>query len=325
VDWLTPDPSADVRGALLLMLYLAAVVLTVAACRRLFQRCDPTPQLPMPMVPADPDPYEIAYLRDGVKAVTNCLIFALIQQGYLQVVGKRPGKRQTNADRQIAPAGPSSPWRACSVERQTHADREIAPLPGAPERRRLTEMEQLVFDGFSRPRAAGELAYPPRDLQRQVAPGCAPYEERLRREQLLPAPDAQGIRYLVALAGYLTIIGLSIGLWMGLSIVAGAQDASHNSFFLVLTVALNMIALSQLYEKASLGSTARGKAYLQRLQIAFGPLRQQARDRPPTDPAWLLLVALFGITAALADTAYDELAAITSEADAAANCSSCGG
>src|SRR5262245_23833041 len=102
----------------------------------------------MPTIPVDPDPYEIAYLRDGMKAVTQCFIFALVQQGHLQVVRNRPGKRQTNAERQIAPARPASSWRACSLEPQTHIDREIAPLPDTPERRRLTELEQRVLDWF---------------------------------------------------------------------------------------------------------------------------------------------------------------------------------
>ncbi len=67
-------------------LYFIPVVMVAAwvARRLLFRRCDRTLYLPVPPIPANPDPYEVAYLANGSDMVAEVMIVSLTQRGYLR-------------------------------------------------------------------------------------------------------------------------------------------------------------------------------------------------------------------------------------------------
>src|SRR5438067_4383703 len=79
--WSLLDAIATMPGPQFLVLYACVIALTLFVCRLLLRRADSTAALPPALVPSEPDPYEIAYLRGGEKELTRLLICELIERG----------------------------------------------------------------------------------------------------------------------------------------------------------------------------------------------------------------------------------------------------
>lgn len=75
---LTHNALADMYGPSFLLLYAIVIVLTLAYCGWSVSRLDATTEERLPLVPARPDPLEIAYLRGGENEVTRVAVFDLI-------------------------------------------------------------------------------------------------------------------------------------------------------------------------------------------------------------------------------------------------------
>ena len=121
MDWLLNNPIANMSGPHFLLLYGSVILLTLAAALWAAAAPDPTASLPVPLVPSDPDPYEITYLRGGEKEVARVVIIGLTQRGYLQ-----------------------------ATERKER-------LPNHPDPRHLSHLERLVFDRCSSPATEEEI------------------------------------------------------------------------------------------------------------------------------------------------------------------------
>ncbi|BAY61831.1 hypothetical protein NIES22_18980 [Calothrix brevissima NIES-22] len=83
MDALLHNPIADMYGPDFLLLYGSVIVLITIVCGWFVQ--DPTKNQSLPLIPSQPDPYEIAYLRSGAVEVVKVAILNLIQRDYLQV------------------------------------------------------------------------------------------------------------------------------------------------------------------------------------------------------------------------------------------------
>ena len=276
MEWLLHNPIADMYGPTFLLFYAGVVTATLVTCWLLVKKSDWTALMPTPAVPPSPDPYEIAYLREGESGVANAALFGLVQRGYLEVAEEKEGA-------------------------------VIRRAPEHPDPRLLTQLERRLFESFAAPRKA-LTAYGALGLTPEIKAGCQEYESKLRREHLLVPDSARRAARLVLYGGLFVIAGLggyklAVALWKGYT----------NVWFLVGMAVASVVLLGYLCERPFGRLSKRGEAYLKKLQTAYEQLGSRYRHAPSGapagavagfDPSMLLLVGLFG-SYALAGTAYD--------------------
>ncbi len=164
------NPIANMYGPHFLLFY--GFLITVTLLISLWSvRRDSTANLPLPSVPSNPDPYEIAYLRGGENEVTRLVIFDLVQDGYLQI----------NQDR---------------IERSLNY----------PDPIHLSAIEREAFDWFFAPRSVREVFQS--SLPVNVQKHCTVYEQHLLNDQLLFPKTTKEIANRVAKTGMFIILGL---------------------------------------------------------------------------------------------------------------------
>ena len=95
------NPITELTGYEFLLFYVVVIAATLLVSWWWARTSDPTAGMPVPAVPREPDPYEIAYLRGGENELTRVVIVALTQRGYLRVVQKEKGWWQSSSDPQI--------------------------------------------------------------------------------------------------------------------------------------------------------------------------------------------------------------------------------
>lgn len=166
----TSNPIANMYGFHFLLFYGFLITVTLLVSLWSVRR-DSTANLPLPLVPSNPDPYEIAYLRGGENEVTRLVIFDLVQDGYLQI----------NQDR---------------IERSLNF----------PDPIHLFTIEREVFNWFSSPRSVEEVFQS--SLPVNVKKHCTVYEQHLLNDQLLFPKTAKEIANRVAKTGMFIILGL---------------------------------------------------------------------------------------------------------------------
>ncbi|OUL37451.1 hypothetical protein BV372_02490 [Nostoc sp. T09] len=158
----------DMRGTDFLVLYGAVITMTLLGSAWLVQ--DSTKNQPLPLIPAEPDPYEIAYLRSQEMGVAKVAVMDLIQRGYLQITEDSIKQAENHGD-----------------------------VSG------LTPIQREAFDWFSvstKVRSSGHL------LASKLQPHCTVYQQQLQNQQLLNSEQVklktQGIGWI----GTLIIVGL---------------------------------------------------------------------------------------------------------------------
>lgn len=300
MDLLMNNPLADMYGPLFLLVYAVTIVVTVVLCRGAARRLDWTSRMPPPPLPVDPDPHEIAYLRGGENEVTRSVVFALVQRGLLRVA-------------------------------QTGKGYQVSRTTENPDRGRLTPIELRALDWFTRSRRPAEM-FEPKELAAQLRPFCAAYEQRLQGERLLVTDDVRRTARLVALAGAGFVLALG-----AYKFVVAVAEGRFNVGFLVILAAVGVFVVLKLCRAPRV--SGRGRAYLERLRLAFERLKYQAhtprplartRDGEPAeavnsfDPSLLLLVGVFGV-GALAGTPFDSVERTFQRASAQGDSSGGGG
>lgn len=164
------NPIANMYGPHFLLFYGSIITVTLIACWQRLHH-DSTTHLYPPLVPSQPDPYQIAYLRGGEREVTQLATFDLIQQGYLQVTGKLIEKASEPPDPML-----------------------------------LTALERQVFNWFDTPRAATAIA--DSSLPAKVKLHCTAYERWLQIEQLRRPDEIKTVASRLGWIGTLMILGL---------------------------------------------------------------------------------------------------------------------
>ncbi|AUT02292.1 TIGR04222 domain-containing membrane protein [Nostoc sp. CENA543] len=168
MDSLLHNPIADMYGPDFLVLYGSVIAITLVVCWRLVQ--DPNKNQPLPLIPANPDPYKIAYLRSQNAGIAHTALFNLILQGYLQV-----------------------------------SEQSISQTPDHPDVAKLQPIENAVFQKISIPSTATASLW----LASQVVqPYSHNYEEQLHSEQLLTTTNHHQWRIQVGLIGAMIIFSL---------------------------------------------------------------------------------------------------------------------
>ncbi|MBW4621021.1 MAG: TIGR04222 domain-containing membrane protein [Cyanosarcina radialis HA8281-LM2] len=91
------NPIAEMYGPYFLLFYACAIAITIFVCWSLSTK-DLTANLPLPLVPSNPDPYEIAYLRNSDTGVMQLVTFDLLVRDYLQVEDNSIERSPTHPD-----------------------------------------------------------------------------------------------------------------------------------------------------------------------------------------------------------------------------------
>ncbi|MBD1882068.1 TIGR04222 domain-containing membrane protein [Coleofasciculus sp. FACHB-T130] len=170
MDMLLHNPIGDMYGPHFLLFYACVIVTTLLVCWRSVQ--DPSTNQSLPLIPAEPDPYEIAFLRGGEFELTKLVVFELIQRGYLQVNGQYLKQASEH-----------------------------------PDLGQLKPIEREVFDWFSSSRKASEMKYS-WSLPASLTQKYTVYEQHLQNEQLLYADEWKAWNINIGLIGATLIFSL---------------------------------------------------------------------------------------------------------------------
>lgn len=276
MDWLMNNPLADMYGPLFLLVYAGVIALTVVACRMATRRLDWTANMPLPQVPSQPDPHEIAFLRGGENEVTRSVIFALAQKGLLRVT------------------------ESGTVERVWEKK----------ETGQLSPIERRTYDWFTIPYKTSDI-YRAGGLASHLKPFCAAYEQHLQRENFLTTHDTRQTARLCALAGASVI--LSLGAY---KLIVAVAEGRFNIVFLIILGIIGTVVLVKACRTPRISRRGHAYIERVQLAFSRLRWQASAAPRPSTpegaeaaafgayDPSLLLLVGVFGV-GALAGTPYD--------------------
>jgi uncharacterized protein (TIGR04222 family) len=258
------NPIADLHGTDFLTFYGIVIIVTYIVCALLRRLSDRTASLPVPVLPAQPDAYEIAYLRDGESEVARVTVFNLLQRGFLQV---------------------------------TPDAKNIEQAPSYQNVRALAPMEQYTFTWFATPRSAKEIFQNSSSLQ-GIRPFCEYYRKYLDEEQMLTSVGLRRTSWLLWLVGAMIIASLGVYKLQ----VAAATGHSNVGYMTIMLIVAPLLLLA-ICRAPRL--SARGKAYLKQLQLAFGSVKEQIKGVNDANMvnAYLVAVGLFGV-GMLAGTQY---------------------
>jgi uncharacterized protein (TIGR04222 family) len=243
MDWLIHNPIADIHGPAFLLVYGVIALIVITVAYLNVRARDKTGRRTPPLLPGAFDPYEAAYLRGGRDAVILTALYALYQRGVIRFSFDTPPRLVVDGDSSDAQA-------------------------------RLPRLERRVLDAIS-PAIAPSRLIKDKALEGDVDKLFEPFRNMLVSEQLLrtDADKASTTRDLLAASAIL------VALSVYKIVLAGGRP------FGFLTV-LTLVALFALWLLAGSAARARvsdrGRAYLKRLQAAYGQAPQLGtrRNRP---------------------------------------------
>ncbi len=279
MEILFDNPLARMYGPYFLILFGFIIFFAVIILALVKMQFDKTDRYPVPAVPTNPDPYQIAYLRGGTNEVARSVIFSLMQKGFIKIdnSGKKPLILKT--DIRIDPRGVNQ-----------------------------TELTALGWLGYSR---EPKEFFGADGLNKRLEFQGNIYQNQLEQRLMLTDETARSTMNPAKWSVYLLIF-----LFGAYKLFAAVHHGNFNVIFLVILTALGLIISKKVAELPRL--TKLGKAYLNRLQTAFDNLKytsqaayivsNQGRVAPQTtftgvDPL-LLSVGVFG-GGILAGTIFD--------------------
>jgi uncharacterized protein (TIGR04222 family) len=276
MNWLFDNPLANLPGLYFLVFYGFVIASAIIAFKIVKSKLDFTGKMPLPPIPVEPDPFEIAYLRGGANELARAATFALNQKGLIEI-------SQNGKDIWIQQTAKANPLR-------------------------LNPIERAVFNYYSEPRKPKEL-FQKSGLKEILQPFASTYEARLAAQHFLIDGATKSLIGKYSLAFAAAVAGLG-----AYKVIAALLNGYSNVWYLIVIGAIGSFVLLAMSNAPRL--TEHGKNYLERLQLAFEKFRyaskpkvqiqnqQTATTFAAVDPL-LLTVGIFG-TAALAGTAYDE-------------------
>jgi uncharacterized protein (TIGR04222 family) len=279
MDFLFDNPLANLYGPYFLIFYVFFIICTIIGYRVLRARIDKTALYAIPPIPVNPDPFEIAYLRGGANELARAVVFSLNQKNLLQFTND---------------------------EKTSH----ILPTEIEFEKRDLKPIERTALEWFGTTRETKELFAQTDGLAAALKPYCDTFQSRLEMQNFLPGAEITRRNNRLALKAFLIFGGLG-----AYKIVAAILGGYWNVIGIVVITIVGLFVLGIAARMPRL--TMLGKAYLERLQLAFerikpsnhNPLSVQQAPVPSAtfaavDP-FLLSVGVFG-GAALAETIYSD-------------------
>lgn len=231
MDFLLDNPIAWLEGTAFIVLFIVYCISIIAVLAVAKSNLDNTDKLPIPAIPPEVDPYEVAYLRGGANELARSVIFSLMQKGFVAIVND--GKT----------------GRIRTVE---NVDRSGS----------LTEVERtaLAWVGFER--EAKDVFDSRSGLVEQMELQSARYQIELANRQFLTPDDLTARAKKYAWTAAALIAGLG-GYKVFASVMAGR-------FNIIFTIVITVIAFVVAMTVGRLPrATKLGKQYLERLRLAF--------------------------------------------------------
>lgn len=270
------NPLANMYGPTFLFLYAVLIAISAVGFYFLKQNLDWTAKMPLPQIPSDPDPYEIAYLRGGENEFARSVIFSLVQKGFLEIVND-----SKTSYIQLVRMQPN--WTT------------------------LSQMERNVLGWFQETREVKHV-FEPYGFVENLKPYSGTFEQKLQSGYLLTPSDVAMKTKLLGL-----LLGGSVLLLGAYKLVAAIFHGRYNIIFLIILSAIAFFVFATIAKTPRLSSL--GKQYLARMQNAFERLKMQVQQSgipqnvpraamASVDP-FLLTVGLFGV-GALSGTMYTE-------------------
>jgi uncharacterized protein (TIGR04222 family) len=295
MDWLTHNAIAEIPGPQLLGGYCLVAAVVIAAAYGIVRWFDRSSSREPPQVPSTLDPYELAYLRGGKNEVIRTALYALHQLGLIEVV---PVK-WTKALRPVTGGG-------------VHLARK------------LTALEEQVLGSIASPVEASYLFQSTR-LGSDIERLCEPFRNKLESEELLRSKNVRQSALLIPFLASAVLVALSL---------LAANDGLPFGFLVVLTAISLILVWIVVAPVARARISNRGRAYLNRLRLAYAgmqPAALRTEQSPQADLASVALVGLFGfrVLSGTPDAAFASVFAKRQESEAVGGCSSptggCGG
>lgn len=252
------NPVANLYGPFYLGLYAAVAAALIVVARWWTHHRDPTASLDPEPLPAEPDPYEIAYLRGGAYEVCRLAVAELLQRGYVHLEGNVVGR-----------------------------------VADAPAEAYLPPPARAVLDWFE-----GETRTSFRDFLTSCGPQdplksyCSEVRSRLEDRQLLAGAKIRRYRYGVfGLAGLMT---MGFG---GYRLAVAPWNDFWNLELLVLMIATAVVLGFQLARLGGATSRGRRYLEELRQTFESFRQRISWDSTVGSDPRTLLTIGIFGAAA----------------------------
>jgi uncharacterized protein (TIGR04222 family) len=297
MEILIDNPLATMYGPYFIIFFGFVIFFAVIILAIVKSQFDKTNNLPLPAIPPNIDPYEIAYLRGGTNEVARSVIFSLLQKGFIEI------------DSGVLPA----------VIKKTNNQNDF---------RSLNPIEQLTLGWLGAERQPNEI-FGSYGLVDQLKVYGDSYQGRLEGQQMLTSEEDVAVFRPMKWAVYLLILALG-----GYKLFASIAHGYYNIAFLIIFMIVGLLIAHAVAKIPRL--TKLGKAYLERLQTAFDSLKyssqaayRQFNPNTAPQPAFagvdpmLLSVGVFG-SAILAGTVYDNYNQAFHRSHAAGSTSSSG-
>jgi len=217
MDFLLHNIVADMRGPQFLALYGSFIVLVWVFGHLSIARSEKSTE-PAPTLPAAPDPFELAWLRDGERGVLHLAIFSLVQlelllpvEGLAKFFQRNP---QPNPDVQLN-----------GVQRL------------------------LLNEAFPEPRNLDSVF---RDFEPRLADHCAGYAHRAQAQELLTSAETQALRVRAA-----TYACAAILLAGGYKLAIAFSRGRTNVVFLIVFCVIGLVVTRILCRKQRLSRRGR--------------------------------------------------------------------
>jgi uncharacterized protein (TIGR04222 family) len=297
MDILLDNPLASMYGPYFLVLYGFVNLFTLIFLWFAKSGIDKTNNLPLPPIPARIDPFEIAYLRGGINEVARSVIFSLMQKNYVEL--KTEGKTS-------------------QIKRINNQNNN-----------NLSEIEREALSWIGCSRDVKDV-FQSSGLGSELENYGKTFQARLESQHMLVGDDLKISFSPWRRMAYLIILGL--GAYKILAALAYGQF----NFIGIIVLALCGFFIARAVAKLP-RITELGKAYLERLQLAFDTLKYQSQaayiptNQPKTLPQTtfggvdplLLSVGVFG-SGILVGTVFDSYNQAFQKAQQQSAASSCG-
>ncbi len=251
---------ANLSGPDFMVLYVSLFVVAGVALWILLRRLDTTGRLPPIPVPAEPDPYEVAYLSGAVPGVLQVAMVELVERGLLEAKGTR-------------------------VQR--------APMAPSPEG--LGVLLRAILESMGPGVEATALLVVGRrsDLYRRVASECMKHHDRWLELGCFNPTSATKRAWQVTLCAIALLLVVAVP-WMARG-SSGAAILSDPIPLLVVWL-IGSFALLVIRGATLTRLSKQGRRLLSELRGKFVASRagRSPDERAAWDPAILMSLALFG-------------------------------
>ena len=282
MQWLFDNALANLAGPTFLALYLTCFIFLAILLRLTLSLTNPTADDNLP-IPADPDPFQIAYMRGGPPELIRTILVDLAEKGRIKEVTSQPK------------------WYHFGATRRLWAISNPVDLGDG-----LPVIHRVVLDHFRhQPRQLDKVI---NQLMPEVQPHVKPLQAWLQNNGLTLS-NSEKFRI-----GAFTFSAIALFDCIGLYKLLAAL--SHNRFnigFLIFGLISGSLLLLMVGHRHPL--TERGRAFLRDLRTAFDSLKSPTGRSLSADAtnsltgahtSSLLAMSIFGVIA-LQNSEFDSL------------------